>query len=155
MCTRPTTTPRDREIAERLAQKHGIEIHALAEEMFAAKSDVSEFSDEQLLTLDSKEFEVEGRHLLISALETTTPEEILKRKAGLVTAIQKMKDDGKVDEVLLFIVDILKSEATVLVYNDAVKSIIQKSFGADVSGDTAVLPGIVSRKKQILPALKV
>ena len=62
---------------------------------------------------------------------------------------------GDADEVLLFIVDILKEEATVIVYNDTVKSIIEKSFNVSVSGDTAVLPGVVSRKKQIIPVLKI
>ena len=49
----------------------------------------------------------------------------------------------------------LKEEATVFVYNELTKQIINASFGADVSGDVAVLPGIVSRKKQILPVLKI
>ena len=63
--------------------------------------------------------------------------------------------EGDADEVLLFIVDILKEEATVIVYNDMVKSIIEKLFNVSVTGDTAVLPGVVSRKKQIIPVLKV
>jgi manganese-dependent inorganic pyrophosphatase len=60
-----------------------------------------------------------------------------------------------VDEILFFIVDILKEEATILTYNSAVKNIIEKSFSVTVESDTEVLPGIVSRKKQILPSLKV
>jgi manganese-dependent inorganic pyrophosphatase len=60
-----------------------------------------------------------------------------------------------VDEVLLFVVDILKEEATLLVPNDLVKAVAEKSFGASVAGDTVVLPGIMSRKKQIIPNLKV
>ena len=62
------------------------------------------------------------------------------------------KEDG-VDEVLLFVVDILKEEATLLVPNDTVKTVAEKSFGAKVDGDQVVLPGIMSRKKQIIPAL--
>ena len=61
-------------------------------------------------------------------------------------------EDG-VDEVLLFVVDILKEEATLLVPNQTVKTVAEKSFGATVDGDTVVLPGIMSRKKQIIPAL--
>ena len=55
--------------------------------------------------------------------------------------------------MLLFVVDILKEEATLLVPNDLVKTLCEKSFSTSVSGDTAVLPGIVSRKKQIIPNL--
>ena len=62
------------------------------------------------------------------------------------------REDGA-DQVLLFVVDILKEEATLLVPNALVKEMAEKSFGATVTGDTVVLPGIMSRKKQIIPAL--
>jgi manganese-dependent inorganic pyrophosphatase len=58
-----------------------------------------------------------------------------------------------VDQVLLFVVDILNEESTLLVANDLVKTLAEKSFGVDVRGDTVVLPGIISRKKQIIPQL--
>ena len=63
-------------------------------------------------------------------------------------------EDG-VDQVLLFVVDILNEEATLLVPNELVKSVAEKSFGASVSGDHVVLPGVMSRKKQIIPNLAV
>ena len=66
-----------------------------------------------------------------------------------------MAEEGDIDDVIFFIVDILKEEATVLTYNDLTKQVIAASFGVAVSGDTEVLPGVVSRKKQILPALKL
>lgn len=151
----PTTTPHDQEVAEQVAQKYGIDLHALADEMFAAKSDVSDFTDAELLTLDAKKYEVAGKNLLISSLETTKPSTVLSRKDGLVAAMKEVATKEGVDDVLLFIVDILKEEATVLLHDDLVKKMIKASFGADVSGDTAVLPGVVSRKKQILPVLKM
>ena len=106
--------------------------------------------------LDSKIFEVGNENIRVSVLETTTPETMLARKDGLVSAIKALlTTETGTDDVLLFVVDILKDEATVLVYNELTKQIIKASFNADVSGDTVVLPGIVSRKKQIVPALKV
>lgn len=152
----PTTTPYDKEIATKLASQLGVDMSAYATEMFAAKSDVSEYSDEQLIMLDSKKFEVGEKNIRVSALETTTPETVLARKEGLVNAIKSiLAKETDTDDILLFVIDILKEEATVLIYNDLTKQIIKTSFGADVSGDTVVLPGIVSRKKQIIPALKV
>jgi manganese-dependent inorganic pyrophosphatase len=68
--------------------------------------------------------------------------------------VEVAKEDGA-DQVLLFVVDILREEATLLVPNDLVRQIAEASFGVTVTGDTVVLPGIMSRKKQILPALKV
>ena len=55
--------------------------------------------------------------------------------------------------VLLFVVDILNEESTLLVPNDLVKTVAKKSFDADADGDSVVLPGVVSRKKQIIPNL--
>jgi manganese-dependent inorganic pyrophosphatase len=151
----PTTTPHDRAVAEALAAELRVDIAAFAAEMFAAKSDVGAFSDAELLRMDSKEYEVAGKQLRVSVLETTAPKVLLDRKASLMAAMPGVAADDGADQVLLFIVDILKEEATLLVPNDFVKSIAQASFPCTVTGDTVVLPGIMSRKKQIIPALKL
>lgn len=151
----PTTTPADRDLAQRLAADLGIDIPGYAAEMFAAKSDVSRFSDAELLRMDSKEYEVGGKDLRISVLETTSPATILARKESLMRSMEEVAREDGADQVLLFVVDILKEEATLLVPNDLVKAVAERSFGVSVSGDTVVLPGIVSRKKQIIPNLKL
>jgi len=151
----PTTTDHDRAVAEKLAGELGISIPDYAEEMFAAKSDVSAFSDAELLRMDSKEYEVAGKQLRISVLETTAPKVLLERKDALMAAMPGVAAEDGAEQVLLFIIDILREEATLLVPNDLVKTIAEASFGATVSGDTVVLPGIMSRKKQIIPSLKL
>ena len=149
----PTTTPVDRALAEKLAAELGVDIAAYAAEMFAAKSDVSAFSDAELIRMDSKKYEVGGKSFRVSVLETTAPEIPLSRKASLMESFKSVAKEDGVDEVQLFVVDILKEEATLLVPNDTVKTVAEKSFGAKVDGDQVVLPGIMSRKKQIIPAL--
>ncbi|SDD05789.1 manganese-dependent inorganic pyrophosphatase [Ruegeria marina] len=151
----PTTTDHDRAVAEKLAADLGIDIPSYAAEMFAAKSDVSSFSDAELLRMDSKEYNVDGKEFRVSVLETTAPKVLLDRKDSLMASmIDVAKEDGA-DQVLLFVIDILNEEATLLVPNNLVKTVAEKSFGAAVSGDTVVLPGIMSRKKQIIPNLKL
>lgn len=149
----PTTTDQDRALAEALAADLGISIPAYAAEMFAAKSDVSAFSDAELIRMDSKINEVGGRKFRVSVLETTAPEIPLGRKDSLVATMPAVAAEDGVDHVLLFVVDILREEATLLVPNDTVKALAEKSFGATVTGDTVVLPGVMSRKKQIIPVL--
>jgi manganese-dependent inorganic pyrophosphatase len=150
----PTTTPEDRAVAEALAADLGIDIPSYAAEMFAAKSDVSAFSEAELLRMDSKEYEVAGKQFRVSVLETTSPGTVLSRKAALMDAMPRVAAEDGADQVLLFVVDILREEATLLVPNDLVAQIAAKSFGADAGGaDTVVLPGIMSRKKQIIPNL--
>ncbi|WP_339639275.1 manganese-dependent inorganic pyrophosphatase [uncultured Sulfitobacter sp.] len=151
----PTTTQEDRAIAEDIARDLGVDISDYAAEMFAAKSDVSSFSEAELLRMDSKEFDLDGTNLRVSVLETTSPAPLLERKDALMAEMPKVAEADGAAQVLLFIVDILKEEATLLVPNDMVKHIAEQSFGAEVSGDTVVLPGVISRKKQIIPNLKM
>lgn len=151
----PTTTQEDKAVAWSLAEDLGIDITEYATAMFAAKSDVSSFSEAELLRMDSKEFEVDGKKLRVSVLETTSPAAVLDRKDALMAAMQGVATEDGADQVLLFVVDILNEEATMLIPNEMTKSIAEKSFDATVSGDTVVLPGIMSRKKQIIPNLKV
>lgn len=151
----PTTTHVDRALAEKLADELGLSIPDYAAEMFAAKSDVSAFSDAELLRMDSKEYEVDGKKFRVSVLETTSPATVLGRKDDLVAAMDDVAKEDGVDQVLLFVVDILEEQSTLLVPNDLVKGLAEKSFGVEVDGDTVVLPGVVSRKKQIIPNLKL
>ncbi len=151
----PTTTDHDRAVAEGLAADLGLSIPDYAGEMFAAKSDVSAFSDAELLRMDSKEYSVGDTAFRVSVLETTSPGTVLDRKAALMATMTTVASEDGVDQVLLFVVDILNEESTLLIPNDLVKSVAENSFGVSVSGDSVVLPGVVSRKKQIIPNLKV
>ncbi|AUQ99829.1 manganese-dependent inorganic pyrophosphatase [Phaeobacter inhibens] len=151
----PTTTQEDKAVAYSLAEDLGVDIAAYAAEMFAAKSDVSAFSDAELLRMDSKEYAVEGTKFRVSVLETTAPAVVLDRKASLMETMTSVAEEDGVDQVLLFVVDILKEEATLLVPNDLVRTLASKSFDATADGDTVVLPGVMSRKKQIIPNLAI
>ena len=151
----PTTTSHDKALAEKLARELNVDIADYAAAMFEAKSDVGAFSDAELLRMDSKEYTIDGKEFRVSVLETTAPKLVLDRKASLMAAMDGVAKEDGADQVLLFVVDILREEATLLVPNDLVKRIAEASFGAKVSGDTVVLPGVMSRKKQIIPVLKL
>ena len=149
----PTTTDQDKDLAVELANELGLDLSAYASELFEAKSDVSAFSDAELIRMDSKEYEVGGKKFRVSVLETTAPQIVLDRQASLMSSMPAVAQEDGVDEVLLFVVDILNEEATLFVPNDTVKTVAEKSFDASVSGDSVVLPGVMSRKKQIIPNL--
>ena len=151
----PTTTKYDKEVALSLAKDLDIDLSILATKMFEAKSDVSKISDENLIKMDSKQFEISGKELRISVLETTSPNTILKRKNSLINAMPKIIEDEGLDEILLFIVDILNQESTLLIPNENTREIAKKSFNVKSSEDFIKLPGVVSRKKQIIPNIKI
>jgi len=151
----PTTTDVDRKLAERLAAELGLSIPDYAAEMFAAKSDVSSYSDAELLRMDSKAYEIDGTKFRVSVLETTSPSSVLSRKSGLVEDMVTVAEEDGVDQVLFFLIDILSEEAIFFTPNELTKTVAQKSFDVSVDSDMVSLPGVVSRKKQIIPALKV
>ena len=149
----PTTTETDVALAHLLADELVIDINSYAIDMFAAKSDVSAFSDSELLRMDSKMYEVGGKNFRVSVLETTSPTIVLNRKVGLMDTMKTVAREDGVDQVLMFVVDILNEQSTLLVANDLVKTVAEKSFGVTVVSDTILLPGVISRKKQIIPQL--
>ena len=151
----PTTTDLDKSIAKKLAKDLGIDMKSYASQLFTAKSDVSNYTDPELILMDSKKYNVGDKKLRISVMETTKPTEILKRKKSLLKAMEEIEEKEGVDQILFFVIDILKEEATLLMPNNLVKEITEKSFGKSSEGDTIVLPGILSRKKQIIPQLKL
>jgi manganese-dependent inorganic pyrophosphatase len=150
----PTTTAVDKALAESLAADLNIDMGAYATEMFEAKSDVSSFSDAELLRMDSKEYAVGDTKFRVSVLETTAPAIVLDRKASIMASMTDVATEDGVDQVLLFVVDILNEQATMMIPNALSKTVAEASFGATVTGDTVVLPGVMSRKKQIIPNLK-
>lgn len=151
----PTTTDTDRAVAQALADELGVDISDLAAQMFAAKSDVSAFSAAELLKMDAKKYAVGDKTFRISVLETTSPGQILSRKAELVAAMPGVAAEDGADEVMLFVIDILNEEATLLLPTPALRMVAEKSFNVTVDGDQVVLPGVMSRKKQIIPVLSL
>ena len=151
----PTTTDLDKSIAKKLAKDLGIDMKSYASQLFTAKSDVSNYTDPELILMDSKKYNVGDKKLRISVMETTKPTEILKRTKSLLKAMKEIEEKKDVDHIIFFVIDILKEEATLLMPNNLVKEITEKSFGKSSEGDTIVLPGILSRKKQIIPQLKL
>ncbi len=151
----PTTTDLDRSTAQKLAEDLKIDVQYFASELFKAKSDVSKYTDPELILMDSKKYDVGGKKLRISVMETTQPQEILGRKKSLLKAMKDIEAEEGVDQILFFVIDILKREAILFVPNKLVKEIAEKSFGTSCVEDTTILPGILSRKKQIIPQLKV
>jgi manganese-dependent inorganic pyrophosphatase len=151
----PTTTSRDRVVAEQLAKELKIDISNYASELFQAKSDVSDFSDVELLRMDSKKYPIADLSFRVSVLETTEPNMILRRKKSLIKAMETVCLEDSVDHVLFFVVDILREESTLFVPDENIKKVAEKSFAVNVTDDSVLLPGVVSRKKQIIPNLKL
>ncbi|MGY6696435.1 MAG: manganese-dependent inorganic pyrophosphatase [Roseinatronobacter sp.] len=151
----PTTTQTDRAVAHALAEDLGVDIAEFAARMFAAKSDVSAFSEAELLKMDAKKYTVGDKTFRISVLETTSPQQILSRQNALMAAMPQVAQEDGADGVMLFVIDILNEEATLLIPDDLVRKVAESSFKVKIDGDSVLLPGVMSRKKQIVPVLSL
>ncbi len=150
----PTTTQRDRDAAAALAEIAGVSVNELAEKMFAAKSDLTGMSAQDIIMMDSKAAEFADKKIRVSVLETVKPENALAMKDELIIEICKLKAEQGLAHLPLFIVDILSTSSTVIMADEADKELVGEAFGVQVSVDRVNLPGVVSRKKQMLPALE-
>ena len=123
--------------------------------MFKAKADISDLSAQEVVLSDSKVFDVNGQKLRVSVHETTSAPAALERTSDFKVACAEIKAEEGVDEVLFFVVDILKEEATFVGATDEAGQLVAKAFDVSVSADNvALLPGVLSRKKQIMPKLE-
>jgi len=152
--TSPTTTDQDKKAAEELVKITDVDLDKHTEAMFAAKSDLTGMSARDILYMDSKVFDFGTRKVRISSLETTKPENAKALVEDIKIAMEGAKTEEKLDAIFFFIVDILKTEAMLVVSSDFEKDIAKKAFEKDFEGEYMVLPGVVSRKKQMAPALE-
>jgi manganese-dependent inorganic pyrophosphatase len=138
-----------------LAEHASIDMNDLATQMFAAKSNLEGMSAADILTSDHKNFKFGENTFKVAVLETTDPQQALNLKDALIAEMQIVKTNENLAGVFFFIVDILKSEATLMVSDESLRGLAEKAFARNWEADgTMHLPGVVSRKKQMVPPLE-
>jgi len=153
--TSPTTTEEDKKYAEELAGSTQENTNELADKLFEAKSDLSSFTPEEIAKLDYKVFEFNGKKVGIGVIETVNPANAKEMEKDLREAVLKMKESENLDLVYLGIVDILKQETELILVGEEEKKTALKAFpDSQAKGDNLVLKEVVSRKKQIAPAIE-
>lgn len=148
----PTCTPKDKEVANELAKIAKIDIESYGMEMLKAGTDLSDFSAEELINLDSKSFEANGTKFQVAQVNTACIEDVLKDKEKIENAINNFISANGVDLFLFAITDIINSNSQAIVLG-AKTEIAEKAFNVKLANNMAFLPGVVSRKKQIIPVI--
>ena len=147
----PTCTPRDRRLAERLARIAGIDLDQLGREMYSVGKSTDKPAAE-LLQSDFKEFRIGEHPLGIGQVTCLDSESILGRIDEFLSEMQKLKEQRGYDMVMLMLTDVLREGTELLFCGDG--QIIGTAFGLnDVPREHVFLDHVVSRKKQIVPAL--
>lgn len=146
----PTTTRFDKKALEELGKMAEIDVNEYGLEMLKAGTDLDDFSPEELINIDAKEFEKEGIKFEIAQVNTVSIEDVLKREAELKAVIQETIEEKGLSLFVLAITDILNSNSMIIALGNRT-DVIKTAFGKDLENDKAFLEGVVSRKKQLLP----
>ena len=151
--TGPTTTDEDKKIVRELNKVAKLKLNEFAKEMFTAKSSLVGISTEAVVEGDCKVFEMGRSKVGAAVWETADPASVAPQKGKIKEYLRQKKTKEKLDYLFFFVVDILKQNSQLYILDEAEKIVAEKVFKVKVQGDEAYLPGIVSRKKQIIPPL--
>merc|ERR1712217_823043 len=124
----PTTTEIDKVYAAELGTLAGLDVHAHAKAMLDAKAQIDHLSPKELVMMDTKVFKIGGKKIRVSVLETTQPTEPMKKQADLVDAQKLVVTEEKLDDMLFFVVDILKEAATFISCSTTGTSLVEKAW---------------------------
>ena len=148
----PTCTPRDQEVGRHLAELAGVDLDEYAEAIFAVASDLSGRSLREVLTTDFKEFSVEGARFGIGYMETTGRSQVDAVQEALLIEMEKLRTDRGYAVMLFIVVDVRRDESEILIAGQ--EKAVAEAFGQQLaSPHSIVFPGVVSRKKQVVPVL--
>lgn len=148
----PTCTPEDKKIAEKLANIAGVDVEVYGTELLKAGTDLSEFTPEQIINIDSKLFEKDGKKFKIAQVNTADLDSIFKDKVYFEAAINNEIKKDNLDLYMFAATDIINSNSKIIsLGNDS--AVVEKAYGVTLTDNTALLENVVSRKKQMLPGI--
>ena len=147
----PTCTQRDIDVANRMARIANVSLEELGQAIFAASCG-DEKTVQAMLDTDYKEFHIAGHDLAISQITCMDSDRLLKRKDEFLTAMAEIRKSKHMDTVLLMITDVLLDGTQLLFLGDE-NNIVQAFNIRNAEDNCAFLPGIMSRKKQVVPTL--
>lgn len=147
----PTCTEEDVKVCEELAKIVEIDINSYGLEMLKAGTDLSDFTAEQLINIDSKEFSNGDFKFQIAQVNTACIEDVLDNKEAIEKAMTDFINNNGTNLFVFLITDIINSNSKTIVLGDI--SVFEKAFNTTVENNIAFLPGVVSRKKQVAPVI--
>lgn len=148
----PTCTEYDKMTAKRLAEIAGVDINEYGLEMLKAGSGIGDMTPSEIARNDLKEFRIGDYRIIVSQISVMDEKEVLDLEPQLIEAMGHICDKEGFDMSLVMVTNILE-EATTLLYAGSPKTLIGEAFHKDASGTHIYLPGVMSRKKQIIPPL--
>lgn len=146
----PTTTQLDIDTAKKLAKICNVDIDKYAIEMFKAGSSIKGKTMEELLFADFKNFNEDDYKIGIGQINTLNIDDIKEKEKELIDTIEKEGTNNAYSIIALFVTDII-NEGSYIYYSEKSKEILSNAFNVEELTQGYYLPGIISRKKQIIP----
>lgn len=148
----PTCTEEDVAAAHELAEIAGVDASVYGLDMLKAGADLSDKTVEQLISLDAKEFQMGNYKVEIAQVNAVDTNDVLAKQAEIEDVLNRVIDEKGLDLFLFVVTDILTNDSVALALGNATNA-VEKAYNITLTNNTAVLKGVVSRKKQIVPVL--
>ena len=145
----PTCTDRDIRAAERMARIANVSLEELGQQIFSAS--VENRSVDDLLFSDYKEFHIAGHDLAVAQVICVDSQKMLERKDSFLALMQKTMEEKEFSMMIVMLTDVLKEGTQIIYLGD--EEIISQAFNVSPKGNAVFLPGVMSRKKQVIPML--
>ena len=149
----PTTTDEDKKAVKALAEIADVDYEKYGLEELKAGTNIASKSEEDLIDLDAKSFDLNGKTVRVAQINVVDLPEAMERKNAFLKAMNAASASKNYDLFMLLITNVLDSDSTALVTgSDEAIAAFEKAFGK-VADSEISLPGVVSRKKQVVPPL--
>lgn len=147
----PTTTEEDRRAITALSDIAGLDIEEFTRFMFEAGTSLEGKTESDILMSDLKEFHVAGFKIGVSQV-TIYKQNLDQLKDRLVNAMERVRDEREYSLYLMMLTDIINEGSEILFVGNR-SELVERAFDVDVKGNSIVLPGVISRKKQVIPRI--
>ena len=148
----PTTTPIDKELARELAAIAGIELDAMAKEMFGAVATIKGRTMSEILYNDFKEYNIDGKRIAIGQINIADEQEIVNVQDEIRAYMEKINEINKFD-LLMMCFTAADGSGSNLVFIGTLSYLVDEAFKEDIMDELYFVDGDISRKKQIIPTL--
>lgn len=151
----PTTTEKDQEVGLALAEIAGVDVEAYGLALLKSGTNVDAKSASEIADGDAKSFEMDGKPVRIGQINVVDVDDVLKRKDEVIAAMKDLVAENEYAAFLLVVTNILTSDSEgLLVGSEDFMQHAEQAFGGQVNDNQIALPGVVSRKKQVVPPLE-
>ena len=148
----PTTTDDDIQAVKKLAEIAGIDYEEYGLEMLKAGTDLSEFTIEEILSLDAKQIDFKNVKSIVNQVNTADISDVMMMKDELEEGMNKIIEDENLDLFMLLITDIINGNSQVIALG-ANAALVEKAYDVKLEDNTVLLEGVISRKKQVVPIM--